>query len=294
MQQLTINTDVFHLPSAWNELSAKQLLKITEFAGEEVPLYQFFIKIILVITGLVPLKVPEVEGTGTQCFWFKRGDNVYLISSDDIAFICSRMKFFFSVKQENGRDIYYIESSLTKNLIPIVQVNGKTFYGPADALTNITFEEYIHAETNLDHFRQTHSTKYINRLIATLYRPSNGIDKSSFEYKGDPREPFNDFLIDTRAQVIKDLPDAEKEAIMLFYNGCRKFIAGKFPNVFSGSGKSAEDVFMEYMKLVNSLADSDITKKEQIRKAYLYDVFITLEDLIIEQKKLLKKIHHGV
>ena len=83
-----------------------------------------------------------------------------------------------------------------------------------------------------------------------------------------------------------------KTAVLIYYIGCRYAITRIFPEVFKGSASDI-DTFKSYMNLVETLSNYDITKKEEIRGAYLYDVLLTLNQSIIrdrEREKEIKKL----
>lgn len=290
MQTLRIDNELFYMPSSWNELTGQQLLKIAELSSSGSTLQYFFTHLLLTITDLIPERQNEVEKSGEMLFWFKNGSKRYLISASDFVFISQKLQFLFTKKTEEGIDKYYLDSSLTKQLIPSIKIGNKEYFGPADALTNLIFEEYIHTETFLARFRQTKKEEYLHKLIAVLYRPGSGIQRNSPNYKGDLREPFNDYLTDHYSRNMTRLPDAMKEAILIFYSGCKEFIVKKFKEAFYGKA-SSEDIFENFMGMVNNLADSDVTKNDQIRKAWLYDVMKTLQELSIQAEKL-KKLNH--
>ncbi len=107
--------------------------------------------------------------------------------------------------------------------------------------------------------------------------------------------PFNDAFVNFRAKQIEKLPEIYKKAILLWYDGCKRFIANQFPNVFKASDDAEEQetgtTFRSYMKLVDSLADSDVPKKEQIRQSYLFDVLESLEQTSIKAQKQQEEIN---
>ena len=81
-----------------------------------------------------------------------------------------------------------------------------------------------------------------------------------------------------------------KTIIFWLYLGVLHFLSGKFPRVFSGSGGvGGGSVFENQMKILDSLADGDVTKKPEVRNSLLYDALFTMEIAIERQEKLKKK-----
>jgi len=287
MYTLKINNEIIRIPSSWNELTSEQLLTAISLSKKNLSLGEYTSRLLLNITGLIPIIKKEKINSDGYLFYFRYGKKKYLIDATDFSAISRKLGFLFN--QEN--DNYYFNYNLTRNLLPKIRISlFKTLYGPADTLTNFLFEEFIHSETNLNYFERTKDPKYLDKLIAVMYRPRDrSIKINDKNYHGDIRESFNDHRIEKISGITRRMDDIYKKAILLFYNGCRRFITSRFPNTFSETSPGNGDIFMSFMKLVNALSESDVTKKDQVRKSYLYDVLITMEELAIQRKKLLKK-----
>jgi len=288
MYTLKINNEIIQIPSSWNELTAEQLLTSISLSDKNLSLGEYTSRLLLDITELIPIIKKEKIAGGGYLFYFKYDRKKYLIDARDFSAISNKLSFLFYRENDN----FYFNYNLTRNLLPVIRISAfKKLYGPSDTLTNLLFEEFIHTETYLNRFETTRGEpKYLDKLIAVLYRPkARHLNIDSNNFKGDIREPFNDHVTQKIARLVARMKDDYKKAILLFYNGCRRFITSKFPNTFSETSSGSDDIFMSFMKLVNALSESDVTKKEQVRKSYLYDVLITLEELAIQRKKLLKK-----
>ncbi|SFC93194.1 hypothetical protein SAMN05421780_1139 [Flexibacter flexilis DSM 6793] len=119
------------------------------------------------------------------------------------------------------------------NLLPTVCVDEKQFVGPADTLANLSFAEFINADTHFLRFLQTQDESHLNALCATLYRPQReDFNPDAPDTNGDPREVFNDNLVATRAQTFATLLKGEKAAILYFFMGCRNEIEKQYPWIF--------------------------------------------------------------
>ena len=294
MFDITINNDTYPGPSTWNELTYDQLINLCHFAQPNVPANEFKTQFLLSILGLRTLIIEERYVGDEVLFYFKKGKKtIYILSNIDIACILYKFDFLFLKKEyPDGNIQYQFNSHLTKNLIPEIKINGITYYGPADSLTNILFHEYIVTETNLVNYYQTQDEKFLNNLIAALYREEDPqYNPTDIAFSGDRRKPFNDFQIEARANAISKLDPKIKQAILFFYDGCRNYLKICFPEVFEGSGSGDnENIFKLFMKLVTALTNNDITKNEQVRKSYLYEVMISLQEMKIQSNKIKEDI----
>lgn len=302
MHTITINKIRFNVPGKWNELTREQLMKLMDMYNKQYNLAEVSVKLLLIITGIKVVyygkfKV-EVYKNPYEEYVFRYGNNIFIVDLKDIIHATSCLQFLFRIETINDQKVYILDSKLSKNLLPEIKFKWfRKWYGPADGLKNLTFSEFIHAETAFDRIANSKDDKYIDQLIAILYRQRGPVKESSKKYRGDLRESFNDFHIDRNAKIASRIPDNLKAAIMLYYQGCRYSITKLFPEVFSGSGGSKEETFKSYMNLVEVLSGYDITKKANIRNAYLYDVLLTLNESIIrdrEREKGMEKIKKGI
>lgn len=299
MRTVTINDTKVSIPQKWNELTKDQFIYICSLFFQPG---EFHSKRFLLMAYLLGLKIKNMgrlRQTGeAHAFIFNK--KTIFIEPDDLAGLLDATNFLFKkTSKNNDPETYQVSSNLTVNLIPSFIVNNTEFHGPADMLSNITYAEYIHTETNFFRYYKHQAPVFLDRLIAILYRPkSKSYNPKSIDYNGDIREPFNDFLTDDYAIQIKGLDPAIKSAILLFYEGCKWFIGKKFPLMHDGDrGNVPDDIFMINMEIVNALADYDVTKVDKVRKQLLYDVLTTQESMIKRNKAMeeeTKKIKNNV
>lgn len=289
MVKVQINSDHYLIPEKWDELTTDQLLKIAEYVNSQLPFNEFRIKLMMFFLGLHCMRIEERTIKGEVCFFFRQGKkNIYALSAIDLSCLLSRIDFIFKIsKADDDSNQKVVHSHLCRQLIPAIKVSGTEYIGPASSLTNLLFHEYIFTETYFYKFSETKEIKYADLLIAVLYRENSGKNENDADYNGDPRIQFNDFHLDARAEKIAKLDPAFKTAILFFYDGCRNYLRVKFKEVFeSSSGKNQKvDPFANFMKLVTTLTNNDITKNDQVRKSYLYEVMIALQEMVIQNNK---------
>lgn len=290
MKQLKINGQAYNIPSQWNELTYKQFAYLASLITDEIQVNEFKLKMLLYVSGLKVLPRKEVYQGENPDFVLAQKNKTFLISSQDLAFASNIFDFMFKTeksKEKDGEPVKYLYSKLHVSLLKSFKRAGKIYHAPADALGNCLFAEYIHCETFYVNYCKTKDQIWLQKIMAVLYRPKKSRTKTDSEnFDGDIRQPLNDFLIDKRTEIFSSVPIYIKNMVYLFYSGCHNYIQASFPDVFSGgstSSKKKDDVFAGMMKLVNALANNDVTKNEQIRQSYLWEVMVTLNELALQR-----------
>jgi len=286
MKVLTINAEKFHLPGSWNELTPDALLRVAQLAGDERSVADFKLKALLKITGLRLVERNPVVVDGELHYYLRTpGKNVYLVTVDEINDVIDYLDFMFDYEEKKGQVTCVLSSKLTKNLIGAVRVGDEIWHGPADGLSNLKTGEYIRAETCLHHFNTRKNINYLFMLFATLWRPAAEKPIST-----DIREPFDDGLVEDRAMKVKKVPHDVLLASLLFFSGCRKMLSEKFEHASSGKKGGKEDVFMSFMRMVNGLANNDVTKHEAVRQSYLMEMMVTIDEMARQAEEMEKKL----
>jgi hypothetical protein len=288
MKELKINSDVFLLPGSWNQLTRSHLLRVCALSLCNYGHADFIFKIFLYITGL-KVAIKEEKSVGDETFFYLRKDKktIYLISTDDLAEICARLDFLFEREEKEDKTHWVLSSRLTKNIIGPITTKAGIWHGPANGITNLKTDEYIRAETSLFQYHKTQDEVYLNKLIATLWRPAAPIPASD-----DVRLPFDDGKVEAFAKIAASISAPIKHAIYLFYTGSRRFLSSRFPNSSEGSIREDKDIFLLFLKMVNGLANNDVTKHEAVRASYLVDTLVCIDEFARqnnEMEKITKK-----
>lgn len=291
MRTLQIDKRIFNVPASWRDLDPDQLIKVAELADKGLTNHEFRIALLRILTGITVIQKKEIVIDQVTYYYFRHGiTSEFLISEIDIAFITSIFDFMFRKDTpDTEADKYTLQYKEVRNLVPELKTPIGLLHGPADGLSNILLSEYIHAETAWSNFRKTGKYHFAVRLFAILYRPEAlGIDRNSPDYKGDMREPFNDFLLPARTAALMGVSKGSIAIVVMWYEACRDFINKKWPEVFEGGSDVSEktDAFTGFMKMVNSLASNDVTKSNEVRQSYLYDVLFTLQSIILQDKQM--------
>lgn len=96
-------------------------------------------------------------------------------------------------------------------------------HAPADRITNLTVNEFAHADDLYLGWFKTKDFEYLQYLAAVLYRELDANGK---------RVVFDKTELDARAQQWKKIDKPTLLAIALSYQGCRSYLTAQFPIVF--------------------------------------------------------------
>ena len=146
---------------------------------------------------------------------------------------------------------------------------------------HLIFEEYLEADSHFLTYSRSHNFADLDKLVATLYRPRNKFSKH--------RLPFNTNSVPRYAIKLRKLNSDIKFAILLYYQGCRKFLTYNFPHVFNSSVGSTKKGFGP-LALIDALTGDDVTKTDAVRKSLLYNVLVRLEQSAIKNEEMETKL----
>ncbi|RNI27672.1 hypothetical protein EFA69_16265 [Rufibacter immobilis] len=269
MNKVTLNGREFNVAGALNELSAPQLLKLTKLIHSGKP-----VEHVLKSSILILLQVRRNLYLQWLFFWHLKLEELeYLLL--ELEPICG---FLFR------------KSTLTKQLLPKIRIPGtlKWLYGPADLLGNCSFLEYIKAEAAYLGYHRTRDQRYLNRLVAILYRPRNRAKETADTATGDTREKFNEALLERRTKQVARLPLATRQAIMLFFVGCRQQIVERhrevFPEPEQGVTEQRRAANLGWAGILKQLAGS-IKDYEPTGAQNIHTVLFHMKASILEERE---------
>jgi len=286
MKKLSIsNRFVRDIASDWNELSFGELLQFTTLIAQKLPLIETKTKLFIILSGLTKLSKPSLILDGENWHWFSINKQNILISDTQINWAANQVLGFF--KSDDGEN-YYPYSRLTRNIFPVLHANKLKLTGPSDGLSNITYKEFMHADDLHYKYSKSGNERDLDKLIAVLFRPFDKEMKvSSPKYKGDLRIQFNDFQIDYYADFTACLNPEIKQAILFFYEGCKKLIAQMFPYVFvKGNSTGGEiDVTMNMISIVDAITNHNPRETEINLDESAYMVLSSINNLMAKRAK---------
>jgi hypothetical protein len=250
------------LPSEWNELSRKQLLFVSKLFSAKLTLVEFRVKALFEFLSI-------------------KRKNFKRIAPEDAFTLCESLDFLNK------------EVNLTRNLIPFIKAGLNKYFGPADAMVYCTFGEFTLACSALDEFQKTGEEKFLDQLVAILYRPQKFFwsIRKYFTDNQDPRLKFMNRTLKKRVRKIEKVDPCVKYSIYLFFNGVLNSLPGLYPYVYQQKGET-QDQDNGWASLIISLADgkTDDQSLETIMNSNLYNVFIGLNKKAKEYHEYMSKI----
>lgn len=171
-------------------------------------------------------------------------------------------------------DFIFTENTLTENKFHRI---GK-LYGPRSQLKYLRIGEFAYTETAYIRYHTTGKPEHLANLCAILYRP---IAKAA-QY-GDVREKFNPQSIESRVPTVLGWSEAQRQAILLHYIGCRTKITRTYQKVFEGNKGSKESA--NWATIIIELAGNKFGTVNQVEDQYLSTILIHLKQVAITAQK---------
>lgn len=237
------------IASCYEELSLRQITAYAEKVYPKLPevfgfvegqltikkpklleeLYSFMLVI------LIRFDLPMAQGLFTNQPVMENGKHLADEQGEPMYFNNARFLIY-----DNKVCDFFLETFLTKNPFQMLRDGKEKLFGPADKFQNIRIEEYFYADTLYMAYKKENNVEYLDRLVATLYRPIKAkLDMNSPEYDGDRRQPFNEHLMVKRAEGLSKLPLLTKMVIFIWYEGCRQWLVETYALLFETTGDGA-------------------------------------------------------
>ncbi|MEI6577773.1 MAG: hypothetical protein WCO63_16490 [Bacteroidota bacterium] len=281
---------VADIPSNISELSKEQFLDFISYyvrytAGEitydhfRIGLVNVFIKFREPIKKIPP---DQRENTLAQ---------VYRLSE--------LMDSFTSLAVVDGIEKRVVNVHFIKNMIPVIRTSEVVLYGPSDALTDLSFIEFIDAHNLFLEYVETREEETLNKLIATLYRPERKDYQEALQspfFDGQRREKYNPNTVEQWLPVVRSKSLLIKYCIFLFFSGCEQFLHEgeiplgsdviRFKNLYADSVGSKGDG-TGLLGLLFSIAESQVFGSvKEVADTNLYDIMVRMYQLVNQQKQL--------
>lgn len=195
-----------------------------------------------------------------------------------------RRSVFFSLDHyqvHNLLELFDWMESIAFNKVFIEQFKsgGINFNGPKDGFENLTFDEFIVADTYFIRFLNTMELSELYSMIYALYRPQD---------PSGTRQALDEFNLDRYSSHIARFDPHLILAIVFNYRIIRRWIEQSYPLVFPGSAegeqteksKNKEIPTPKWTKLRHQLANDVIADIPCIGKLPLHTVLFDLSERI--------------
>jgi hypothetical protein len=257
------------VPTEWNELSRKQLLKCMRWLFGVKDKY---IKQRLLLQNLLQLPTMVFEA----------------LTPEQVALDLMPLISFLTEK-----------NTLTKQLLPVARLSFRGFfkrlYGPKDKLRNLTFAEFIFADSYFIYYCKTGQEELLHKMIAVLYRERRYLHelRSFFGFdSGDIRTPFNEHLVGKRAGKVALLPDEVKLAILTWYRGCREALEAEYGYVFSQESDSRSGGRSGWEPVARGMSGKIFGDLNNTLQVSIHTVLAEMDDQLRADEKIKSKSNH--
>jgi hypothetical protein len=182
-----------------------------------------------------------------------------------------------------------------RNLLPTFHTLANTWYGPSDALTDISWKEYITAITHLHAYQADPQPIHLHRLAAVLYYPV-----ARFRPKPRTRPPYRHHDIEVRARKLSKVDPYILHGIFHYFTASIDYLTSQDITVLgntinlkplftsSGADTSAERG-AGLVDVLFTLAQTGVFGTvEQVEKQNLYQVLLLLFKMDRETKQARK------
>lgn len=251
MNDVRIGTVSRQLPAQWDELTRRQLLRIVPILFRQLTPVRAQLLLLFTLLRL-PWRLRHVLTP------FQQADNLRLVRW------------------------LTAPSRLTKQLLPTLGPWWARLAGPGDWLAGVQVWEFSNAEHQLRKWLDTQDVAALNALVAVLYRPRRWgwqLRRLSPGYAGDDRQAFNSKTVAPRAARVARLPLAERQAVLLYYLGCRAALETSYPHLFSGDEANAQDA-NPWLTLIGKLPNDKFGDIERIGQRPLHTVLLFTNQFI--------------
>lgn len=262
MKKVTISNHDYYVPGEWDEITKQQLIalaKIVRTCGTTMEIQlKFFLSC---VGGRVMSQIAD------GVYILKINGYRHVLFSDEVTALTVAFDWLFETNEKGEQSL---APKLTVNHFKELRSGLHLLHGPGDALDNITYNQFVWLQT-YHNIITANTPEYLDELINIIYKLKNG------------------------KQHVKNIRRIDKDVktvILWYYLGTLNYLSTRFPNVFNASGPSNEadvNVFDNQQRIIDSLAEGDVTKKEKVRESYLYDALYSMEMASLRMQEIEKQ-----
>ena len=284
MHTIQINDDLYQVPQCWDELKPKQLEYLARISQGKQPVEQLKILMLLYCLKarmkrtpvLMGIKANKIVGSQKERHSVRIGRRVYRLTTEEVSCLADLFGWLLNSRTMKYTNIkeWYVNSGLTINPYPRLLIRLHRFIGPDDAMMDISFEQYMYLQTYLD--AVTSDSGKLEYAIACLWHTNKSFDINRLEHD---------------ARLLRRLSAKKKMVIYWYILGSLQCLADSYPRVFSGgNGKIVGNVLDHQLRLLDSLAHHDMTKKESVRKGLFIDALYSMDEQLRIQEEMKERM----
>ena len=245
--------DVIDIPGNWNELSHQQLLYIAEYWEA----WKLLAKNNQSLLRAKALLFVELMCGNTLSNKKKRVDLLAKLQNEELYELTELTNFIFEA------------NTLTVCPIPRIKTLFQKLHAPNDKLGNLTAFEFAFADSFFMKYIDNADILQLDLMIATLYRP--------LIWSGR-RKAFDKDKIESYLPAVKKLAYAEKQLILLWYQGCRIKIIEDNRTLFSKENQSSAKN-KGWISIILAMSGDKFGSFDETGNTDLHLIFMELNEL---------------
>lgn len=256
------------LPSEWKDFTTGQLELIARIVNHSMPLETAKLYIVLNLIGLrITRKV------GDDAFRFVWRGRRGVITTDETAQLAAAYDFLFG-EVEGKPETFVVISNLTRDPYPHLTDGLFPFHGPGDLFEHVTYDQFVYAHTFTSQLSADPTV--FPKLLACLWHR---------------RRRFDPDRIDADARLLSRLPRERQTVMFWYWCGSLAALQRLFPRVFSSTGKGSTGNAMEnQQRIIDALADGDMTRKQAVRRGLLLDAMFSMDESIRKAEEMKRNL----
>jgi len=259
MLKLHIENSVYELPGSMDEMTTFQLVSLSHLVNQELPVQDIKVKMLFNCLGAY------VSRAKNDTYHVQIGKKSYWFSAEEITQASAAFDYLFTEPDEKGN--CFFDCRLTVNHYPKINILGREFYAPKQAMTDMIYNQYIYLQT-YDVMKEK-KPEAIYAWLGCMFRR----DKKIF----DPE--------DLNLRHMKRLDPDTIVLMIWFWIGSCRYIADKFPRIFTGDGATGGNPYDGQQKLLDYIAKADPEKKRAYKQDLLYNILFSLDFLLEVEEK---------
>ena len=260
MIKLHIENNIYLLPGSMDEMTKNQLISLSELVATEMPVQEIKVKMLMVCLGAHAKKMRN-----DNYYRIKIGKLVVAMTVEEMTVASSAFDYLFTEPDKDGN--CFFDNRLTVNHFPKVRILGRKYYAPTQAMTDLLYNQYIYLQT-YDVMKEK-KPEAIYAWLGCMFRR----DMKKFN-----PEDLN----------LKAMKRLKAEVIILtiwYWIGSCRFIADKFPRIFTGDGATEGNPYDGQQRLLDYMAKADPEKKRMYKQDLLYNILYSLDYMLEKEER---------
>lgn len=196
------------IPSSYSEMTSPQVYYVMQqlyaLQCAKISQAEFRVRVLYYLAG--------VKRTARSIAWerlhpaeaHRRAEKVVLLAEELLGFL-------FTTDGDGLKPVF----DTIINHLPVLDIGPVRLVGPGDGMIDISFGELIAADADLARYTATKDERFIDSMIAQLYRQPGPMQPC-----GRKVEPFKLEETESRALLIHFLPGWKKQLFLFWYAAC--------------------------------------------------------------------------